>query len=176
MFRSSFKALNATRGAVSRSFATSRGTKGVGAFALTGAGAAVISAAYITASNTTYAVCDPNYAALKKELIAMIDAEQERREDGTSIAGTLVRLAWHASGTYSAADKTGGSNGSTQRIEPEAGWGANAGLHTARNFLAPLKEKYNLSFADLWTFAGVVAVESMGGPKIAWRSGKKSNF
>lgn len=31
----------------------------------------------------------------------MMEAEDERRGDGTSIAGTLVRLAWHASGTYS---------------------------------------------------------------------------
>lgn len=31
----------------------------------------------------------------------MMEAEDAVREDGTSIAGTLVRLAWHASGTYS---------------------------------------------------------------------------
>ena len=31
----------------------------------------------------------------------MMEAEDTRREDGSSIAGTLVRLAWHASGTYS---------------------------------------------------------------------------
>ena len=31
-----------------------------------------------------------------------------------------VRLAWHASGTYSAADKTGGSDGATMRFAPES--------------------------------------------------------
>lgn len=30
----------------------------------------------------------------------MMEAEDAKREDGSSIAGTLVRLAWHASGTY----------------------------------------------------------------------------
>lgn len=116
-------------------------------------------------------MCSPNYVALRKELLEMITEVEEKRDDGTSIAGTLIRLAWHASGTYCAADKTGGSNGSTQRMEPESKWGANAGLDGARSFLAPLQAKYNMSHADLWTFAGVVAVESMGGPKIPWRSG-----
>lgn len=31
----------------------------------------------------------------------MMEADDAKRDDGTSIAGTLVRLAWHASGTYS---------------------------------------------------------------------------
>jgi len=37
----------------------------------------------------------------RQDLLAMMEAEDAIREDGTSIAGTLVRLAWHASGTYS---------------------------------------------------------------------------
>ena len=44
------------------------------------------------------------------------------------IGPTLVRLAWHASGTYSKEDGTGGSYGSTMRYSPEKEWGANAGL------------------------------------------------
>lgn len=82
-----------------------------------------------------------------------------------------MRLGWHCSGTYSAKDKTGGSNGSTMRMDPEASWGANAGLGSARKFLEPLKEKYNMTYADLYTFASVVSIEKMGGPKIPWRSG-----
>jgi catalase (peroxidase I) len=57
------------------------------------------------------------------------------------------------------------------RMAPEATWGANAGLGSARSFLEPLKAKYNMTYADLYTFASVVAVEKMGGPKIPWRSG-----
>ena len=176
MFRSTIGALNATRTVVSRNFNTNPG-KAVrrSTIAILGTGiATAVAAIHLNGGASPFAVCDPNFAALKKELVSMIDAEEEKRGDGTSIAGTLIRLAWHASGTYSAKDKTGGSNGATQRFEPEAGWGANAGLHTARNFVAPLKEKYNLSYADLYTFAGVVAVESMGGPKVNWRSGEKN--
>lgn len=40
----------------------------------------------------------------------------------------LVRLAWHASGTFDAKSGTGGSNGATMRFAPESGHGANAGL------------------------------------------------
>ena len=69
---------------------------------------------------------------LKSDLADLIDADSEKRNDGTSMGPTLVRLAWHASGTYSLKDKTGGSNGATMRFNPEASWGANAGLKLAR--------------------------------------------
>jgi len=82
-------------------------------------------------------------------------------------------LAWHASGTYSVNDKTGGSCGATMRFSPEANWGANAGLGGAREFLDGIKKKHNISYADLWTLAGAVAVEHMGGPVVPWRGGRK---
>lgn len=75
-----------------------------------------------------------------QQIAAAIEAEDERRGDGTSIAPTLVRLAWHASGTYSKHDRTGGSNGATMRYKPESAWGANAGLDIARNLLEPVKK------------------------------------
>ncbi len=37
----------------------------------------------------------------------------------------------------------------------------------------PVKAAFpDLSYADLWTLAGVTAIESMGGPDIRWRSGR----
>lgn len=36
-----------------------------------------------------------------QDIVDLIEAEDSTRTDGSSIAGTLVRLAWHASGTYS---------------------------------------------------------------------------
>lgn len=38
---------------------------------------------------------------MDQDLFALMEVEDDKRGDGTSIAGTLVRLAWHASGTYS---------------------------------------------------------------------------
>jgi cytochrome c peroxidase len=58
------------------------------------------------------------------------------------------------------------------RFKPESAWGANAGLQGTRDALEPLKKKHNCSYADLYTLSGVVAIEKMGGPVIAWRSGR----
>lgn len=58
------------------------------------------------------------------------------------------------------------------RMEPECSWGANAGLAYSRKFLEPVATKYGISQADLWTLAGVTAIEYMGGPSIKWRPGR----
>lgn len=63
----------------------------------------------------------------------------------------LVRLAWHAAGTYDAKTGTGGSDGATMRFAEESKHGANAGLAYARDALEPVKKKFPLiSYADLW--------------------------
>lgn len=111
-------------------------------------------------------------AAAREDIKKIIEADEEKRADGTSIGPTFVRLAWHASGTYSAKDKTGGSDGSTMRMKPECAWGANAGLGMARTALEPLAAKHGMSHADIWTLAGAVAIEGMGGPVIPWRKGR----
>lgn len=50
------------------------------------------------------------------------------------------------------------------RFAPEADFGANAGLKVARDLLDDVKQKFPwISYADLWTLAGAVAVEDMGG-------------
>ncbi|KAJ3109536.1 heme peroxidase [Phlyctochytrium planicorne] len=93
--------------------------------------------------------------------------------DDGSYGPVLVRLAWHAAGTYDINTKTGGSNGSTMRFDPEASHGANAGLKIARDLLEPIKKKFpEISYADLWSLAGVAAVQEMGGPVIPWRAGR----
>lgn len=77
-----------------------------------------------------------------------------------SYGPVLVRLAWHCSGTYDKNTGNGGSNGATMRFAPEANHGANAGLIHARNKLEPIKQKFpQISYSDLWTLAGVVAVQ-----------------
>ena len=72
------------------------------------------------------------------DYIAQLLVEKDDYDDG-SYGPVLVRLAWHASGTYDAATGTGGSNGATMRFAPEGGHGANAGLKHARDFLEPVK-------------------------------------
>lgn len=81
-----------------------------------------------------------------QDIAAAIEAEDAKRTDGSGIGPTLVRLAWHASGTYQKSDNSGGSNGATMRFNPESNWGANAGLTIARRLLEPIKSKYPGTF------------------------------
>jgi cytochrome c peroxidase len=93
--------------------------------------------------------------------------------DDGSYGPLLVRLAWHAAGTYDKNTKTGGSNGATMRFNPESAHGANAGLSIARDLLEPIKKQFpKISYSDLWSLAGVVAIQEMGGPTIKWRPGR----
>lgn len=59
------------------------------------------------------------------------------------------------------------------RYEAEGGDPANAGLQHGRAFLEPVKEKNPwITYSDLWTLAGVVAIKEMGGPEISWKPGR----
>ncbi|KAG6820276.1 hypothetical protein H0H93_002888 [Arthromyces matolae] len=94
-----------------------------------------------------------------------------------SYAPLILRLAWHASGTYDKDTKTGGSNYATMRFEPEALHGANNGLNIARDLMEKLKKEFEwISYGDLWTLGGVAAVQEMAGPKIPWRPGRIDGF
>ncbi|KAJ5669189.1 Cytochrome c peroxidase [Penicillium macrosclerotiorum] len=100
-------------------------------------------------------------------------ANETDYDDG-SYGPVLVRLAWHASGTYDKETGTGGSNGATMRFAPESGHGANAGLKHARDFLEPIKAQFPwITYADLWTLAGSAAIQELGGPVIPWRPGRE---
>jgi len=113
-----------------------------------------------------------DYTAVREDIKKIL--ENERYDDG-NYGPILIRLAWHAAGTYSKSDSKcpGGSDGATMRFEPESAHGANAGLAIARNLLEKVKTKYpGLSYADLWSLAAVVSIEEMGGPKINWRPGR----
>ena len=100
------------------------------------------------------------YSKVYTDIAASLDCDGY--DDG-SYGPVFVRLAWHSAGTYSKVDKTGGSNGSGMRFKPEASNGANAGLQVARDRLAAIKAKHpEITFADLWTLAGVAAIQEMG--------------
>ncbi|KAK5143086.1 heme peroxidase [Oleoguttula sp. CCFEE 6159] len=104
--------------------------------------------------------------------IAKLLEEHDEYDDG-SYGPVLVRLGWHASGTYDAATGTGGSNGATMRFAPEGDHGANAGLKAARDFLEPVKQHFPwITYSDLWTLAAVAAIQEMQGPIVPWRPGR----
>ncbi|KAH9260727.1 hypothetical protein BASA81_001194 [Batrachochytrium salamandrivorans] len=112
-----------------------------------------------------------DWTKLRQRIVDLMDDEEY--DDG-SWGPVFVRLAWHAAGTYSAKTKTGGSEGALMRFSPESAWGANAGLALPRARLEPLKKEFpHISFADLWSFAGTVAMEEMGGPTFQWRAGRE---
>ena len=59
------------------------------------------------------------------------------------------------------------------RFAPEGDHGANAGLKAARDFLEPVKANFPwITYSDLWTLAGVTAIQEMQGPTIPWRPGR----
>ena len=67
----------------------------------------------------------------------------------------------------------GGSDGATMRFPPESEHGGNAGLEHARNLLEPVKAANPwISYADLYIYAGKVAIEAMGGPEIGFNLGR----
>lgn len=78
-----------------------------------------------------------DYQKVYNEIASRLE-EKDDYDDG-SYGPVLLRLAWHASGTYDKETGTGGSNGATMRFAPEGDHGANAGLVAARDFLEPIK-------------------------------------
>lgn len=111
-----------------------------------------------------------DYDAVRQELKLLMD--NPSWDDG-SLAPIFIRLAWHSSGTYDKASGTGGSNGAGMRFETEAADPENAGLHTARAFLEPVKRKFpGISYSDLWILAAYTGIEHTGGPAIDFTPGR----
>lgn len=86
------------------------------------------------------------------------------------LAPTALRLGFHASFTYRVATRTGGS-----QCLQDLTQGANAGLAAISSYLNGVAASFNASQADVYTLAGVVAVQLMAGPTIPWRAGRVDN-
>jgi len=102
-----------------------------------------------------------NVEALKSEIRSCVINQK------ANACPMVVRLAWHASGTFDEKERNGGSHGATMCFPPESTDPANAGLHIIRDMLLPVSQNHpELSKADIWTTAGYAAVEFTGGPRI----------
>jgi len=106
-----------------------------------------------------------DFNALEKDMHDLMTTPQSWwPADWGHYGGLMIRMAWHAAGTYRVADGRGGAGTGNLRFAPLNSWPDNGNLDKARRLMWPIKKKYGnkISWADLFILAGNIAYESMG--------------
>ena len=99
--------------------------------------------------------------AVIKDLTALMTNSQEWwPADFGHYGGLMVRLAWHAAGTYRITDGRGGAGTGQQRFAPLNSWPDNANLDKARRLLWPISRSTERKFRGPISWCSAVTLRS----------------
>jgi cytochrome c peroxidase len=107
----------------------------------------------------------------REEVAAVRAAINEILDEDTDLAAAFVGLAWAASGSFDRGEGIGGSDDVASLTRCAADPDLSVPLDALKRVVELFPE---WSAGDIWTFAGAVAIEHMGGPPVHWRPGRRS--
>ena len=116
-----------------------------------------------------------DFDALKRDIKAFLTTSVAWwPSDYHNYGPQMIRMAWHAAGTYRIADGRGGAGTAMQRFAPISSWWDNGNTDKSRRLLQPIKHKYGngLSWGDLMVLTGNCALEIMGFPTYGYGGGR----